>query len=34
MKECHDHQDKECRMMFKIDSIMMDKLGVFYFSPL
>ena len=34
MKECHDHQDKDCQILYKIDSIMMDKLGVSYFSPL
>jgi hypothetical protein len=34
MNQCHDHQEKECQEIYRIDSIMMDKLGVKYFSPL
>lgn len=34
MKVCHDDQDDNCKPMYKIDSLMMDTLGVKYFSPL
>ena len=34
MKICHDHQDKICEEMYRVDSIMMDGLGIKYFSPL
>lgn len=34
MKACHDHQDRICEEVFRIDSIMMGKLGVGYFSPI
>lgn len=34
MRECIDHQEKECREMARIDSIQMDRLGVRYFSPI
>lgn len=33
MKMCHDHQERECHEIYRIDSIMMDKLGIKYFSP-
>lgn len=34
MKVCHDDQDDHCKPIYKIDSLMMDKLGIKYFSPL
>ena len=34
MRQCFDHQERECEEIYRIDSIMMDKLGVEYFSPM
>lgn len=34
MRACIDHQEKECQILGKIDSIQMDRLGVNYFSPM
>lgn len=34
MKQCYDHQDKECQPIYSIDSLVMDKLGIEYFSPI
>lgn len=34
MKACHDHQEDICEEIFRVDSIMMGKLGIKYFSPL
>ena len=34
MKACHDHHDRICEEIYRIDSIKMDELGVDYFSPL
>ena len=35
MVQCKDSdpEDPQCKVLFKIDSIMMDRLGVKYFSP-
>jgi hypothetical protein len=34
MIQCWDHQDRECQEIYRIDSIMMDRIGVSYFSPI
>ena len=34
MNQCLDHQEKECKEVYRIDSLMMDRLGVEYFAPL
>ena len=34
MKQCNDQQIGPCKEIYRVDSIMMGKLGVPYFSPL
>lgn len=34
MVECWDHQDRECKEFYRIDSLTMTKIGVNYFSPI
>ena len=34
MRNCLDHQERQCEIMGKIDSLIMDRLGVNYFSPM
>lgn len=33
MKACVDHQEGECKELHRIDSLLMDRLGVNYFAP-
>ena len=34
MIQCWDHQERECAEVYRIDSRMMDKIGVEYFAPI
>jgi len=34
MKACVDHQEGECKEMYRIDSRTMERLGVNYFAPI
>ena len=33
MIECWDHQERECKQAYRIDSMTMNRVGVNYFSP-
>jgi hypothetical protein len=33
MIQCHDHQEKECQEVYRINATTMSRLGVTYFSP-